>query len=94
MALDWAALTGALGSENAKMRAIVINGYGGPEVLRLEEVPRPEPAEDEVLIRVVAASINPVDVAIRKGYLAKLVGSSPLVSRNTRPVLSKKSGIK
>src|SRR5262245_51677060 len=61
-------------SENAKMRAIVIHAYGGPDVMKLENVARPEPAADEVLIRVIAASINPVDVAIRKGYLAKLVG--------------------
>jgi len=66
-------------SENAKMRAILIRAYGGPEVLKLEEVARPEPAEDEVLIRVVAASINPVDVAIRKGYVAKLLGGFPLI---------------
>ena len=65
--------------DSAKMRAIVIHAYGGPEVLKLENVARPQPAEDEVLIRVVAASINPVDVAIRKGYLAKLVGNFPLV---------------
>jgi len=66
-------------SESAKMRAIVIHSYGGPEVMKLENVARPEPAEDEVLIRVAAASINPVDVAIRKGYLEKLVGNFPLI---------------
>src|SRR5262249_48351809 len=65
--------------ESAKMRAIVIHSYGGPEVMKLENVARPEPAEDEVLIRVVAASINPVDVAVRKGYLEKLVGNFPLI---------------
>ena len=73
------ALGSAPDSENAKMRAIVIHAYGGPEVMKLEQVARPEPAEDEVLIRVVAASINPVDVAIRKGYLAKFVGSFPII---------------
>jgi NADPH:quinone reductase-like Zn-dependent oxidoreductase len=73
------ALGGLPGPESGKMRAIVIHSYGGPEVLKLEDVARPEPADDEVLIRVVAASINPVDVAIRKGYLAKLVGSFPLI---------------
>src|SRR5262245_50874707 len=72
------ALEAAPNSENAKMHAIVIRGYGGPEVLKLEAVARPEPAQDEVLIRVIAASINPVDVAIRKGYFAKLVGGFPL----------------
>src|SRR5438093_5752771 len=73
------ALGGAPDSESAKMRAIVIHAYGGPEVMKLENVARPEPAEDEVLIGVVSASINPVDVAIRKGYLAKLVGNFPLI---------------
>jgi NADPH:quinone reductase-like Zn-dependent oxidoreductase len=73
------ALEAAPDSENAKMRAIVIRAYGGPEVLKLEEVTRPEPADDQVLIRVIAASINPVDVAIRKGYFAKLVGNFPLI---------------
>jgi NADPH:quinone reductase-like Zn-dependent oxidoreductase len=78
--VSWAtALAGAPGSESARMRAIVIHAYGGPEVMKLVQVARPEPAEDEVLIRVIAASINPVDVAIRKGYLAKLVGSFPLI---------------
>ena len=72
------ALTAAPDPENAKMRAVVIHSYGGPEVMKLEEVARPEPAEDEILIRVVAASINPVDVGIRKGYLKKLVGNFPL----------------
>ena len=61
------------------MRAVVIHGYGGPEVMKLENVTRPEPADDEVLIRVVAASINPVDVAIRKGYLAELVNKFPII---------------
>ena len=62
------------------MKAVIIHAYGGPEVLKLEDVPRPEPKEDEILIRVVAASINPVDVAIRKGYLAELLGNRfPLI---------------
>src|SRR5262249_34861081 len=72
------ALGAAPGPETAKMRAIVIHAYGGPEVMKLENVARPERRADEVLIRVIAASINPVDVAIRKGYLAKLVGNFPL----------------
>ena len=73
------ALGAAPGSESTKMRAIVIHAYGGPEVMKLENVVRPDPAENEVLIRVIAASINPVDVLIRKGYLAKLVGNFPLI---------------
>ena len=73
------ALGGVPGPESGKMRAIVIHAYGGPEVMKLEEVARPEPAADEILIRVVSASINPVDVGIRKGYLAELVGNFPLI---------------
>ncbi|MGZ5002115.1 MAG: NADP-dependent oxidoreductase [Chthoniobacterales bacterium] len=62
------------------MKAIVIHEYGGPEVLRYEDVPRPEPADDEVLIRVVAASINPVDVAIRSGKFEKYLHTTlPLI---------------
>jgi len=74
-----AALEAAPNPENTKMRAVVIRAYGGPDVMKLENASRPEPADDEVLIRVVAASVNPVDVAIRKGYLAELVGNFPLI---------------
>jgi NADPH:quinone reductase-like Zn-dependent oxidoreductase len=47
------------------MKAIVAHKYGGPEVLKLEEIPRPEPKEDEILVRVIAAGVNPVDSAAR-----------------------------
>ena len=49
------------------MQAIQYHRFGGSEVLELENVPRPEPKEDEVLIRVVAAGVLPVDWKIRKG---------------------------
>src|SRR5262249_45725405 len=62
------------------MKAVDADECGGPEVLKYEDAPRPEPKENEVLIRVMAASINPVDVAIREGYLKKLVGDRfPLI---------------
>jgi NADPH:quinone reductase-like Zn-dependent oxidoreductase len=79
LACGMTALGAEPASENAKMRAIVIRAYGGPQVMKLEDVARPEPADDEVLIRVVAASINPVDVAIRKGYFKKLIANFPLI---------------
>ena len=52
------------------MKAIVIHRYGGPEVLRFEDAPDPVAAAGEVLVRVTATSINPIDVKRRAG-LAK-----------------------
>ncbi|MFE6964373.1 NADP-dependent oxidoreductase [Agromyces sp. NPDC057679] len=49
------------------MRALVIDRTGGPDELRLAEVPRPLRISDEVLVRVVAASVNPIDVKTRAG---------------------------
>ena len=43
------------------MKAIVIDRYGTPDVLRLEEVDRPVPGEGQVLVRVRASSVNPYD---------------------------------
>src|SRR6266496_440147 len=60
-------------SESAmpSMKAIVIHQYGGPEVLKYEYVPRPEPKDDQLLVRVIAAGVNPVDGMIRSGMFAK-----------------------
>jgi NADPH:quinone reductase-like Zn-dependent oxidoreductase len=67
-------------AHSATMKAIVVREYGGPEVLKYEDAPRPDPKENEVLIRVKAASVNPVDVAIRKGYLKEFTGNKfPLI---------------
>jgi NADPH:quinone reductase-like Zn-dependent oxidoreductase len=49
------------------MRAVVLRGSGGPELFTVEDVPRPEPGKGEVLIRVDAVSINPVDFKTRLG---------------------------
>ncbi len=51
------------------MKAVRMHEYGGPEVLRYEDAPRPEPAAGEVLVRVHAAAVNPVDWKIRAGYM-------------------------
>ncbi len=53
------------------MKAIVLHEYGSPEVLKYEDVPRPEPKEDQILVRVIAAGVNPVDGMIRSGMFAK-----------------------
>ncbi|MFI6768168.1 NADP-dependent oxidoreductase [Streptomyces sp. NPDC050355] len=49
------------------MRAVVQNSFGGPEVLETVDIDRPEPLGGEVLIRVRASGVNPVDVAVRSG---------------------------
>jgi len=49
------------------MKAIRIHEHGGPEVLSIDEIPVPQPAADEVLIKVHATSVNPVDWKIREG---------------------------
>jgi len=51
----------------SSMKAIVVHSSGGPDVLKYEDAPRPHPKDDEVLIRVMAAAVNPVDVFIREG---------------------------
>jgi alcohol dehydrogenase len=55
------------------MRAIVYNGYGGPEMTTLTDRPAPRPAAGEVLIRVGAAGLNPVDVHQRDGAFRSVV---------------------
>jgi NADPH:quinone reductase-like Zn-dependent oxidoreductase len=57
------------------MRAIVINKFGGNDVVELQDMPRPAPGPNEVLIKVHAASINPVDWKIRSGMLRIFTGS-------------------
>src|SRR5580698_7513180 len=49
------------------MRAIVVHEYGGPEVLKYEDYPDPVPGTGEVLVRVAAASVNPIDYKRRAG---------------------------
>ncbi len=51
------------------MKAVRIHAYGGPEVMRLEELPTPSPGAGEVLVRVAAASVNFIDVQRRRGEL-------------------------
>src|SRR5258708_36772416 len=62
-----------------RMRAIRIHRFGGPEVLDLEDVPVPQPRENELLVRIHAASVNPVDYKIRRGTV-------PWVTREMLPI--------
>ena len=67
------------------MKAIVYTQYGPPEVLRLEDVPKPEPGDREVLIEIRAASVNPIDWHFMRGtpYVMRLGSGlrSPAVTR-------------
>jgi NADPH:quinone reductase-like Zn-dependent oxidoreductase len=53
------------------MKAVQIHEFGGPEVLKFEDAPKPKPGADEVLIRVFASGVNPVDWKIREGQAKK-----------------------
>jgi NADPH:quinone reductase len=52
------------------MKAIRVHQFGGPEVLKLDEVPTPKPATGQVLVRVQAAGVNPYDTYMRSGTYA------------------------
>src|SRR5919197_6074880 len=54
------------------MKAIRVKEFGGPEVLRVEEMPAPQPGSDQVLVRIHAIGVNPVETYIRAGTYARL----------------------
>ena len=67
-------------AETPMMKAIVAHEYGGPEVLKFEEVPRPEPKENEALVRVIASGVNPADPLTLSGKYAREFGTHlPLI---------------
>jgi NADPH:quinone reductase-like Zn-dependent oxidoreductase len=55
------------------MKAVQLYGYGDVDQLRYEDAPDPKPQADEILVRVAAASINPVDWKIRQGHLKEMM---------------------
>ncbi len=62
------------------MRAVQVTRFGGPEVLRVAEVEQPAPISTEVLVRVIAAGVNPVDCKTRRGEgVARWMGPPPFV---------------
>src|SRR5439155_1573588 len=64
-------------SPRSTIKAIVVHEFGGPEVLKYEDVPKPEPKENEILVRVIAAGVNPVDDGLRSGHYSKYFGPKP-----------------
>jgi NADPH:quinone reductase-like Zn-dependent oxidoreductase len=68
------------GGEGWRMRAVQLDGFGGPEVMELREVDRPAPVPTEVLVRVHAAGVNPVDWKTRAaGAFLSSLGTPPYV---------------
>src|SRR6266511_2654559 len=66
--------------EKPKMQAVVAHEYGAPDVLKLEQVQRPEPNNDEALVRVIASSVNPADPLTLSGKYAREFGTHlPLI---------------
>jgi NADPH:quinone reductase-like Zn-dependent oxidoreductase len=74
-------LAGAtIGAQSVMMKAIVVHEYGAPEVAKYEDAPRPEPKENEALVRVIACGVNPADPLIVSGKYAREFGTHlPLV---------------
>ena len=66
-----AALPFAAVAQPPTMKAIVLHESGGPEVLKYEDALRPHPKDDDILVRVIAAGVNPVDVFIREGRITR-----------------------
>src|SRR5271170_5125849 len=51
------------------MKAVVLHEYGGPDKLKYEDVPDPVAGEGQVLVRVAASSVNPIDYKLRSGVM-------------------------
>src|SRR5436305_2125607 len=68
------------GDEKPMMKAVVAHEYGAPEVLKFESVPRPEPKENEILVKVAASGVNPADPLTLSGKYAREFGTHlPLI---------------
>jgi len=62
-----------------KMQAVLLDGFGGTEVMRLGEAPRPRPGQGQVLVRVAATSVNRADLQQRTGNYAPPPGESEIL---------------
>src|SRR5215210_7560216 len=68
------------------MKAIVFCDYGGPNVLRLEDVPKPVPNDDQILVKIRAAAVNPLDWHYIRGipYIARAMAMGLRKPKDTR----------
>jgi len=85
----------ARAAEMPMMKAVVAHEYGGPEVLKFEEVSRPEPKENEALVRVIASGVNPADPLTLSGKYAREFGTRlPLIPGYDIAGIVEKTGVK
>src|SRR5438128_7459264 len=85
----------ARAAETPMMKAVVAHEYGGPEVLKFEDVPRPEPKENEALVRVIASGVNPADPLTLSGKFAREFGTHlPLIPGYDIAGIVEKTGAK
>jgi NADPH:quinone reductase-like Zn-dependent oxidoreductase len=85
----------AIAQSAAMMKAVVAHEYGGPEVLKYEDAPRPEPKENELLVRVIACGVNPADPLVISGRFAKEFGTHlPLIAGYDVAGVVEKTGAK
>ena len=73
------------------MKAIVYHRFGSPDVVKCEEIEKPAPGDDEVLIKVRAASVNPFDWRLMRGkplFIRPMIGGlrKPKITRPGRDV--------
>ncbi len=75
------------------MKAVLINKYGHNNVVEIKDLLQPKPGPSEVLIRVRAAGVNPVDWKIREGMMRTVLGEAfPIVLGGSVRVRSRKQG--
>ena len=55
------------------MKAVYYEAHGGPDVLKVGDLPVPEPAAGQVLVQVAAAAVNPIDRRLRSGELTEYI---------------------
>src|SRR2546423_14681801 len=77
-ALRWRPIATVQQPRSVPMLAIMQRSFGGPEVLEVSEIDRPRPLPTEVLVRVRAVSVNPVETLIRSGAFP-LLGDPPFI---------------
>lgn len=69
------------------MKAMTLNSFGGPEAFELRDLPKPVPQEGQVLVRVCATSINPLDYQVRRGDYRDLVALPAITGHDVSGVV-------